>query len=599
MNTGSSPYHSIRALFCREHNGDLLSIEGPYASAISKCWSTLGDLKLKGTPSFTSLQSGVQVHAIIIDTTQAESLPICPASTCHSHTIRELSRPGKDYHVGILSCNDLEITTTSTPFREWLETFILLETSLRPESEATDLQDIKTLQTTWSITTLFVSMLKNVASNDEWAMGEGLFQRRVANFIVRNERIQMALPAFPCKSPSSRKVGGAAPDMAERIALRTLHQFAKEVKAIYSPGVTIWIVSDGHVFSDCIGVDDEVVSKYDKDLLATYQSMFTSAEDHECVRFRGLTELFFSNEDAQAYFDPDWIDLFNIDHPIHSKRAADVELARRIMMLGFQSSKEHFRKLIAEQHPPTLSLYRGQARFMQDDLSDPKFLAMSTKQKKKLSFLVAAEMIARNQAYSNLLELLLPNFVRLSIHAHSNRGPKFGICLLPRSQVHAIDAIMDRHTLCPSYEFQVPTPWHNSIIKIKGDDMVYLGKAEIVQKAIDQGTFEGGWVEDEIEGGHFALQPVFTIASAPSTATESTSTVYMNYNDEKQMTAKSQILDVVMIDALPDETKVRLSGRLRGKMYRILELSLSVLRRTTNWRSELASGKREVGVSTY
>jgi hypothetical protein len=251
MNTGSSPYHSIRALFCRGHNGDLLSIEGSSASEISISWSTLSALKLKGTQNSTSLQSGIQVNAITIDTTQAEGLSICTASTCHTHTIRELSRPGKDYHVGLLSCNDVEIAENLTPFREWLETFILLETSLRPASEAAGLQDIKTLQTTWSITTLFVSMLKNVASNDEWAVGEDLFQRRVADFVVRNERIQMALPAFPCKSPSSRKVGGAAPDMAERIALRTLHQFAREVKAIYPPGVTVWIVSDGHVFSDC------------------------------------------------------------------------------------------------------------------------------------------------------------------------------------------------------------------------------------------------------------------------------------------------------------------------------------------------------------
>jgi hypothetical protein len=251
MNTGSSPYHSIRALFCRSHNGDLLSIEGSGANEISECWSTLSDLKLGGTQISTSLQSGIQVNAITVDTKQAESLPICSASTCHSHTIRELSRPGKDYHIGLLSCNDIEVADTFAPFREWLETFILLETSLRPASEAAGLQDLKTLQTTWSITTLFVSMLKNVASNDEWAVGEDLFQRRVADFVVRNERIQMALPAFPCKSPSSRKVGGAAPDMAERIALRTLHQFTKEVKAIYPPGVTIWIVSDGHVFSDC------------------------------------------------------------------------------------------------------------------------------------------------------------------------------------------------------------------------------------------------------------------------------------------------------------------------------------------------------------
>lgn len=127
--------------------------------------------------------------------------------------------------------------------------------------------------------------------------------------------------------------------------------------------------------------------------------------------------------------------------------------------------------------------------------------------------------------------------------------------------------------------------------------MIYLGKADIVQKAIDEGTFQGGWVEDDIEGGHFALRPVFTISTAPSSAAESTSTVYVNYQDEKHMTAKTQMVDVVMIDASRDGAKMRLAVRLRGKMYQVLEFSRLLLRRGTNSRSEPASGKRGVAVS--
>jgi hypothetical protein len=326
-------------------------------------------------------------------------------------------------------------------------------------------------------------------------------------------------------------------------------------------------------------------------LLGVYKKTFTSAEDHEAIRFRGLTEMFFSNSDAQATFDQDWSHLFKIEHPIHSQRSPEVELARNIMMTGFQSSREHFRKLIADQHPPTLNLYRGQARFMQDDLSNPTFLAMSNKQKKKLSFTVAAEMIARNQAYSNMLELLLPNFVRLSIHAHSNRGPKFGICLFPRNTVRAIDSMIDRHALCPSYEFQVPTPWHNSIIKVEGDDIIYLGKAEIVHKAIENGDFDGGWEEDENEGGHFILRPKFIVCNTPSTAAASTSTVYMEYSDKQAGMAKNDVVEVVTSDPSGETTtKMRLSLRLRGKVCRIFELTRLLGKRATRDRSRLQSG---------
>ncbi len=37
---------------------------------------------------------------------------------------------------------------------------------------------------------------------------------------------------------------------------------SQDLVKIYPPGMKIWIVSDGHVFSDCIGVDDDVVSTY-------------------------------------------------------------------------------------------------------------------------------------------------------------------------------------------------------------------------------------------------------------------------------------------------------------------------------------------------
>jgi hypothetical protein len=262
--------------------------------------------------------------------------------------------------------------------------------------------------------------------------------------------------------------------------------------------------------------------------------MYPSTADNKAIRFRGLTDMFFSNPDAQATFTEEWTQIFHIDHPIHSKHNPSAELARKMMMAGFQGSREHFRNLITAQHPETLSLYRGQARFMQDDLACPRFTALSAKQKKKVSFTVAAEMIARNEAYSNLVELLLPNYVRLSIHAHSNRGPKFGVCLLPRSKVRAIDSVAQRHEVSPAYEFQVPTPWHNSMIKIEGSDVLFLGKAEIVQKALDEGDFEGGWVDDQALGGHFALRPTIAIKNSPTLAVESTAPIVTELKNESR-----------------------------------------------------------------
>jgi hypothetical protein len=143
---------------------------------------------------------------------------------------------------------------------------------------------------------------------------------------------------------------------------------------------------------------------------------------------------------------------------------------------------------------------------MLEDLADiPSVKSMSGKQKKKTAALVAEEMISRNQAYSNLTELLLPNYVRLSIHAHNNAGPKFAIRLLPASKVRAIDNLETRLEPNPVYEYQLPTPWHNCMIKVEGDEFMYLAKAQVARKALQSPDFDGSWV-DGPDGSYFSLK---------------------------------------------------------------------------------------------
>lgn len=165
--------------------------------------------------------------------------------------VRELRKPDKDYHVGLISCDASQSQSQDSDFREWLETFILMETSLKPDFDEKSLGTGCVPQVTEAVIILFSNTLRNISSNDEWHIGKDAFRRRISSFVARGERIQMALPAFPCKSPNTRKVGSVDPDMAEQVALTTLHDFAEAVKAIYAPGVAMWIISDGHVFSDC------------------------------------------------------------------------------------------------------------------------------------------------------------------------------------------------------------------------------------------------------------------------------------------------------------------------------------------------------------
>jgi hypothetical protein len=176
-------------------------------------------------------------------------------------------------------------------FLEWIETLLISRTTLQPQSDQKlqasirrDCQSategfwewVKTLiatQTTLQvrlsrqskasvggncqfvaekITVVFERMLRNTAATDEWdCSGRDYFRHRVLGFVNRNESCQMALPAFPCKSPNNAKVGGSQPDMAERLALETLRAFVRSVEKIYPPGATIWIIHDGHLLSSC------------------------------------------------------------------------------------------------------------------------------------------------------------------------------------------------------------------------------------------------------------------------------------------------------------------------------------------------------------
>ncbi|KAI1361226.1 Pyoverdine/dityrosine biosynthesis protein-domain-containing protein [Xylaria arbuscula] len=543
LNYGSSPFHQSLGLYCRNRDGRLLNVEGIQAEAITSQWPTIFEqLKHNNTTSKT-LPSGLLVETTCFDV--ASNL-LGPSSE-HSHIrlrVREIYRETYRCYVGYIANQSLD--SYDEEFLGWIETLFILRTTLRPQQDQEPLDlshrdSLSTVEKIWQwiktlflpnntqkiqldeisktslryngeliteeITLLFEQMLRNTSVKDEWASsGREYFSRRVRDFVERNERCQMVLPAFPCKSPNDEKVGGSRPDMAERIALETLRAFAAGVERIYPPGATIWIIHDGHLLSSCIGVDDDGISEYESNLQELYRSMFSSPADREAVKFAGLSDLFDDSDSTQT-FNPSWVtDPELIQDPIQTKLSGTAETARRLVMASCGISRAHLRKLILAQDPSVLKSYRGLSRFMLQDLEGPLFAGQSTSRKKKTAAASASEMMLRNQAYSNILELLYPNYVRLSIHAHNNRGPKFGIRLFPRNKVRAINDIDGRHEPVPLYDFQLPTPWHNSIVKVEGDDRAYLTKASVARQAIASGKYTGGWIDDEGKGGHFHLR---------------------------------------------------------------------------------------------
>ncbi|AET39577.1 Dit1p Ecym_4541 [Eremothecium cymbalariae DBVPG len=418
--------------------------------------------------------------------------------------VSEYEKEGEDQIRGVITTIEHE-----NYFNDWFIWHILDQSRLNNNSAPKLLKSEEDKDYGKLFTEFFADEMKNTIKDDEWLTGGGYehFLEKVRYFTDRNLKIECVLPAFPCKSSNLQKVHGRTPDKGEEFALRRLVKFTEDVSAFYPPGVKVWIVSDGHVFSDCIGVDDDVVDNYTASLHKLYKNIAKPGSDS--IGFCGLKDVFFSGN-AAGSFNVSSIPDIELDHHCGTKICPDSELSRKILMKGCDTDDGRLRKQIEIPNHPRLHLYRGFSRFMVEDLCLlPFFENVSRKYFKKTVCKVAFEMIKRNDAYSNLVELVFPHHLRLSIHAHTNSGPKFGIKVISPEQCRTVKSLDSEEE--PTFEdlLHIPTPWHNCVVNIGSD--YYLAKNRVVTDAIENGSYEGKWVETDIEhgqGGYWVINKV-------------------------------------------------------------------------------------------
>lgn len=530
FNKGISTYHSVQGLYWRSATGELLAVKGSNSQYLPGLWANLwSEISSSDDSSWsrTLHPSGKHISTLRIDSAIPalehirSNLP--PSRQAEALVTRVLEIKHDDGSIlGMVASRPA--TLADDAFSTWAEQFILTETELQPFAELKDNADPEHRRITEQVTAVFEKKLKNVSKDDQWHVcGREKFMNQVYGFVQKNQPILLALPAFPCKSPNSNKVGGIMPDLAENIALDVLRDFIKEANKVYQYGATMWVICDGHVFSDCIGADDDIIDKFDTRMNELYNDRYVEDGPVPAIKFKGLKDIFMSKPGCRSTLDEAWLASHDIPHPVETQRTKDAEVCRKLMLGIGEADRAYIRQCIDEQEEHTIQLYRGQTRFMLEDLAEvPSFKSLSNKQKKKTAANVAQEMMSRNQAYSNLVELLLPNYVRLSIHAHPNKGPKFAVRLLPKNMVRPIESLENRHEPVAAYEFQIPTPWHNSIIKVEGDELLYVARAEVAKKAIAGTDFEGSWVEGP-NGSYFSLKrtepEVRAILSAPTAPT--------------------------------------------------------------------------------
>jgi pyoverdine/dityrosine biosynthesis protein Dit1/AcrR family transcriptional regulator len=244
----------------------------------------------------------------------------------------------------------------------------------------------------------------------------GLHLSKVRRFVVNNEPVHLLLPAFPAKSPNSRKVLGSLPDMAEELALNFLEGVCREIGEFYRPGARVTICSDGRVFSDLVGVAEVDVTEYGR------------AIDFMLERL-GAVSLDTLNLE----------DLFDLED-----RAALREQLCEHYADSAAAIEERVRTY--ERHR---ALFNGIHRFLFED----RLVIEPGKSRNRLRNECrerALRVIQRSEAWGRLIQECFPAALRLSIHPQPPHSDKIGILL-----GEAEDAWL--------------TPWHGVALKTGGE----------------------------------------------------------------------------------------------------------------------------------
>lgn len=247
----SSFYDRFLAAFLRKPNGTLIHCFGPSRQDVASLWDHiqprlhLFDNAAPNPSPASSTTVRVDLEVPLAKTN--ENLPILPKAVI----FESLGMNGETI-IGIILQDDSNSNTTLITDSVYAT---LVIKGIRLDIEADD--DTGHCVTTPNtiadaIVDHFSFCLRYAAENDQWNHGgRQYFLDRVRHFTDRGKRVEFCLPAFPCKSSNLDKVQGTLPDLGERIALANLHRFVEGIEKIYKPGARLWIISDGHVFSDC------------------------------------------------------------------------------------------------------------------------------------------------------------------------------------------------------------------------------------------------------------------------------------------------------------------------------------------------------------
>lgn len=218
---------------------------------------------------------------------------------------------------------------------------------------------------------------------------------KVKYFVRAGRPLHFVLPAFPAKSPSRRKTLGPLPDRAEELALAYLQRVCDEVEALHPPGVRVTICSDGHVFSDLVGVGDDEVTHYGREVAGLIDRLGCGSLDTF-----GMADLY---------------------------EGADFAGMRRHLVAEYAQPLEQVEER-AHRFDHARALFNGIHRFLFEEQADLRPDRSRTQVRQECKTL-AYQVIQRSDAWGRLLADCFPQALRLSIHPQHAHAEKIGVLL--------------------------------------------------------------------------------------------------------------------------------------------------------------------------
>ena len=267
--------------------------------------------------------------------------------------------------------------------------------------------------------------------------GKTKLREWVLDRVSQDRPLKMVLPAFPGKTPNLDKVMGTMPDYAEYASIVSLAEACQRLSEMYLPGAQVTLFSDYHTFQDYVGIKLDNHYNYRCELEAMVRNV--GAQRYITIRslkdfpeFEGLPEAAYMHRLREVFGNRDFEAELASSERFGKKMESDNK---------FKHDLAGLRGFMLKDQGPVL-----QQRGLTGKAADKEALAM------------AKGMMIQGKALTKFTEKYypLPEYLRLSIHAHPFDGKKFTVLLLPcevpsapRGRVRSTSAL-----IC--------TPWHVS-----------------------------------------------------------------------------------------------------------------------------------------